>query len=289
MQKIVVPTDFSETAGVALNYASYLADVTGYDLEVLHIHDGYGPTDRLVEKKGNMEARMAAQRAVDEFIRFNVDPATFTGSRDAKADTLPLVQSREIVGSPAEAIIAASKEETTALVVMGGVGSGKVSTVSPLFGSVARSVAMGAACPVFLIPPGYGKPDIRVIAISFEKVAPLKETSDRIAFLRTALKPAVRFVHVEDPDATQESKVELDLLNTVLDTTWPGYPVELDMLTPGHVTGKLTDYTLEENVDLLVLGRRKRGFFKRLFISSETAPMLIGSAVPVLVVPISDY
>lgn len=289
MQKIIVPTDFSETSGVALNYASYLADATGYDLEVLHIHDGYGETDRLVEKKGNMEARMTAQRTLDEFIRFNIDPATFTGSRDFVADTLPLVKSREIVGSPADAIIAVAKEEDTALVVMGGVGSGRVSTVSPLFGSVARSVAMGAACPVFLIPPGYGKPDIRVVSISFEKVAPLKETCKGMDFLRNALKPTMRFVHVEDSNANEEAKVELDLLNTVLDTTWPGYPVELDVLTSGPVSGKLTDYTLEENVDLLVLGRRKRGFFKRLFISSETAPMLIGSAVPVMVVPIHDY
>ncbi len=288
MNKIIVPTDFSETAAVALNYASYLADATGYDLEVLHIHDGYGETDRLVEKKGNMEARMAAQRAIDAFIRANVDPASFTGSRDA-ADTLPLVKSREIVGSPADPIIEASQEEDTALIVMGGVGSGRVSTVSPLFGSVARSVAMQAACPTFLIPPGYGKPDIRVVSISFEKVEPLKETSDGMAFLRKALKPSMRFVHVEDPSASEEAKVELELLNTVLDTSWPGYPVELDMLTPGSVIGKLTDYTLEENVDLLVLGRRKRGFFKRLFLSSETAPMLVGSAIPVLVVPIGEY
>jgi nucleotide-binding universal stress UspA family protein len=289
MQKIIVPTDFSETSGIALNYASYLADATGYDLEVLHIHDGYSETDRLVEKKGNMEARMQAQRALDQFIRFNVDPATFTGSRDVETDKLPLVKSSAVVGSPIEAIVAASKEEDVALIVMGGVGTGRVTTISPSFGSVARSVAMQAPCPVFLIPPGYGKPDIRVISISFEKVAPLKQTSDGLVFLRKALKPEMRFVHVEDANASQEAKVELALLNTVMDSDWPGYPVKLDVLTPGPVSLKLTDYTLEENVDLLVLGRRTRGFFKRLFASSDTAPMLSYSAVPVLVIPITEY
>jgi len=74
MHKIIVPTDFSETAATPLNYASYLADATGYDLEVIHIHDGYGPTDRLIERKGNMAARMAAQQSLDQFLRFNVDP-----------------------------------------------------------------------------------------------------------------------------------------------------------------------------------------------------------------------
>jgi nucleotide-binding universal stress UspA family protein len=289
MQKIIVPTDFSETSATALNYASYLADATGYDLEVLHIHDGYGETDRLLEKKGNMEARMQAQRSIDQFIRFNIDPSTFTGSRDAETDKHPLVKSSEVVGSPVDIIVAASKEEDVALIVMGGVGTGSVSTVTPIFGSVARSVAMQSACPVFLIPPGYGKPDIRVISISFEQVDPLKETSYGMDFLRKALKPEMRFVHVEDANASQEAKVELALLNTVMESDWPGYPVELDVLTAGPVSLKLTDYTLEENVDLLVLGRRKRGFFKRLFISSDTAPMLSYSAVPVLVIPIKEY
>jgi nucleotide-binding universal stress UspA family protein len=289
MKKIIVPTDFSDTSGVALHYASYLADATGFDLEVLHIHDGYGQTDRLVAKKGNMTARMDAQRAIDNFIRFNTGPTTFTDKQETTTDTPALIKTREVVGSPADIIVAASKEEDVALVVMGGVGSGRVTAISPIFGSVARSVAMKAACPVFLIPPGYGKPDIRVVSISFEKVVPLQETSAGIDFLRKALNPEIRFVHVQDANSTQEAKVELDLLQVVMDANWPGYPVELDMLSSGLASDKLTDYTLKENVDLLVLGRRKRGFFKRLFISSETAPLLSSSAVPVLVVPIEEY
>lgn len=285
MQKIIVPTDFSETSATAFKYASYLAEATGYDLEVLHIHDGYGKTDSLVEKKGNLEARMQAQREIDQFIRFNATPTTFKNG----AEEHPQIKSSEVVGSPVDAIVAASKEEDVALIVMGGVGTGKVSTVTPVFGSVARSVAMKSASPVFLIPPGYGRPDIRVVSISFEKVAPLKETSDGMAFLRKALNPEMRFVHVEDANSNEEAKVELNLLNTVMESDWPGYPVELDVLTAGPVSLKLTDYTLEENVDLLVLGRRTRGFFKRLFISSDTAPMLSYSAVPVLVIPIQEY
>lgn len=288
MPKIIVPTDFSETSASAVRYASYLADATGYDLEVLHVHDGYGNTDRLVEKKGNLSARMEAQRALDQFVRFNVPPSTFTGSRDT-GDVLPLVQCTEQVGSPVETILAAAKEAKAGLIVMGGVGSGNVSTITPLFGSVARSVAMQAACPVFLIPPGYGTPDIKVVSIAFEKVAPLKEISDGMAFLRKALKLKMRFVHVQSDNSANENEIETNLLNTVLDTEFPGYPVELDLIPPGTVSGALTDYTLKENVDLLVLGRRNRGFFKRLFLSSETAPMLQSSAVPVLVVPIADY
>ncbi|WP_020570879.1 universal stress protein [Neolewinella persica] len=289
MPKIIVPTDFSETSGVALNYASYLAGATGFDLEVLHIHDGYGETDRLVEKKGNMAARMQAQRAIDAFVRFHTDPVNFTGNGEGSTNTLPIIKSSEVVGSPTDAIVEASKDEDVVLIVMGGVGSGRVTTISPVFGSVARSVAMKAACPVFLIPPGYGKPDIRVISISFEKVAPLQETCAGMDFLRKALKPEIRFVHVQDIDSSEEVKVELELLQVVMDSSWPGYPVELDMLSHGLASDKLTDYTLKENVDLLVLGRRKRGFFKRLFISSDTAPLLSSSAVPVLVVPIGEY
>ncbi len=288
MLKIIAPVDFSDTSATALKYACQLADRTGLDLKVVHIHDGYGNTDRLVVKKGNPEARAEALRQVEQFVRFNADPVSFTAMAGDVADERPFIESAEYVGTPIPILRKLSEDPTTAMIIMGGVGSGAISKVSPLFGSVASSVTMNAGCPVMLVPQGAEVPDIKIASIAFDTVRDLEEVSDGCRFLRDGLQPAMRFVHVRDHDAQKEENKETQLLETVLDTTFPGYPVELDLLPPGEIAQRLLEYTLESSVDLLILGHRKRGLFKRLFVGSEILPVLEESGTPMLVVPISE-
>jgi nucleotide-binding universal stress UspA family protein len=88
------------------------------------------------------------------------------------------------------------------------------------------------------------------------------------------------------PNVDREAKVELDLMDEVLDTGFPGFPVELDLLSPGNVTDGLTTYVREYDLDLLVIGRRKQSWVERLFIGTEVSPLLKRIPVPLLVVPI---
>ena len=288
MNKIIVPTDFSTTAAAALRYAYYLAESTGFDLEVLHVHDGYGHSESPTVRKGDMEARMTAQRQIDQFIRFNLKAvqAIPAGASEATEVT---TSSREVIGSPADALLAASREAETRFIVMGGVGSGVVSTVTPFFGSVARTVAERAECPVLLVPKNYGAPVLQRASIAFDVVGALRETSKGFDFLRVALAPAMRLVHVRDFSEKVEARKEIALMEEVLNTEFPGYPVELDLLDPGVTALQLLEYTHDEDIDLLVMGHRKRSFFKRLFVGSEIAPVLAHGGCPLLVIPIAEY
>ncbi|MEM9259786.1 MAG: universal stress protein, partial [Bacteroidota bacterium] len=158
---------------------------------------------------------------------------------------------------------------------------------SPIFGSIARSVALGADCPVFLAPLGGGVPNIEEAAIAFDDVDHLRKIDAAFSEIRQALAPKMHFVHVQSKDKTGEGDAaEMDLLDTVVTTEFPGYPVEYDALPHGKVSEQLLLYTDEENIDLLVLGQRKLGFFKRLFIGSETSQVVASASVAVLVVPI---
>jgi nucleotide-binding universal stress UspA family protein len=286
MNKIIVPTDFSPTAAAALRYGYFLAEATGYDLEVIHVHDGYGHVESSRVKKGGMEARMAAQRSVDEFIRFTL-PAVADTSQPEKNEVN--ISSREVIGSPTSTLLASSQEEDTCLIVMGGVGSGNVSAVTPFFGSVAQTIAEKAECPVLLIPKDYSEPVLKQASISFDVVAGLRETSKKFDFLRTALTPSMRLVHVRDFSEKVESRKEIDLMEDILNTGFPGYPVELDLLDPGVTALQLLEYANEKNIDLLVMGHRKRSLLKRLLFNSEIAKVLAHGGAPMLVIPISEY
>lgn len=288
MNKIIVPTDFSATAAAALRYAYFLAEATGLALEVLHVHDGYGHSESPRVRKGDMEAHMSAQRRIDEFIRFNLK-VTRAVAAGGVEETDVNISSQEIIGTPTDTLLSVSRRPDTRMIVMGGVGSGVVSTVTPFFGSVARTVAERADCPVLLVPKDYDTPTLNRASIAFDIVSALRETSKRFDFLRVALSPAMRLVHVRDFSEKAEARKEIALMEEVLNTDFPGYPVELDLLDPGVTALQLLEYAHDQDIDLLVMGRRKRSFLKRLFISSEIAPVLEHGGAPMLVIPITDY
>jgi len=288
MNKIIVPTDFSPTAAGALRYAYFLAEATGYDLEIIHVHDGYGHLEDARVKKGDLQARMAAQRSIDQFIRFAIPAVAAVAAGDPEDPDLN-ISSREVIGSPTSVLLESSRDESTRLIVMGGVGSGSVSTVTPFFGSVARTVAERSECPVLLVPKNYGDPVLKRASIAFDVVRGLKETSKGFDFLRIPLAPAMRLVHVRDFSEKKEARKEIALMEEVLNTEFPGYPVELDLLDPGVTALQLLEYTYDEDIDLLVMGHRKRSLLKRLFIESEVAPVLHHGATPLLMVPIANY
>lgn len=288
MPTILVPTDFSETATTAFRFANQLAEKLDYNIEVVHIHDGHTEDERSLNKRGDLRSRAEVQGALDQFIRFNLEPQAYVADKESVA-TERAIRRTDIVGTPTEKIIALSKREEIKLIVMGGVGSGRISSVSPIFGSIARSVALGADCPVLLAPLGGGVPTIKEAAIAFDDVDHLRKVDAGFAEIRNVLQPKMRFVHVQSKDKTAiGDPAEMELLKTVTNTDFPGYPIEYDALPPGKVSEQLLLYTDEQDVDLLVLGQRKLGFFKRLFIGSETSPVLAGAGIAVLVVPITD-
>lgn len=288
MYKIIVPTDFSPTASAALRYAYFLSEATGLGLEVLHVHDGYGHTEDPNVRKGDLEASMNVQRSIDQFIRFSLKAVQAVATGGPETSDVS-ISSREVIGSPTDALLTASRKEDTSLIVMGGVGSGVVSTVTPFFGSVARTVAERADCPVLLVPKNYGEPVLQRASIAFDIVGALRETSKGFDFLRVALSPAMRLVHVRDFSEKAEARKEIALMEEILNTDFPGYPVELDLLDPGVTALQLLEYAHDEEIDLLVMGRRKKSYFKRLFIGSEIAPVLEHGGAPMLVVPVTDY
>jgi nucleotide-binding universal stress UspA family protein len=287
MPKIIVPTDFSTTSADALRYGCYLADVTGYDLEVVHVHDGYDGDEAVVVMKGSARIRARVRERLEKFVSLHADPMTFTGVH-ADNETLPFIKCKELVGTAIGQIVKLSKREDTALIVMGGVGSGIPSRVTPVFGSVAKGVVMGAECQTLLIPQNSGVPKIEHAAIAFDEASTLIELSDKATFLRKALAPAMHFTHVLYRDDVSEEMMELDLLRKMVKKNFPDYTVDFDLLPEGDIANVLIDYSLEQNIDLLILGRHSRGFFMNLLVKSEI-PDIIGSCgIPMLIIPLTE-
>lgn len=147
LKSILLPTDFSEPAGVAVGHACTLADAFGAELHVLHVIHDYatevpefgmglafpGYLEHLPERMKKLEEETLRQlRRVlpDHWPRKRVVLATWQGP-------------------PFLRIIEYAREHDSDLIVMGTHGRSALKHV--LLGSVAERVVRQAPCPVLTV------------------------------------------------------------------------------------------------------------------------------------------
>lgn len=139
---IVVATDFSEAADVALKYGQALARTFGATLHVLHVADD-------VYMRLGGEAYVAAlpdlQRELEEDARKRLDALLVDN------DPTPLPVKKVVItsGAPARAIVEYANEANANLVIVGTHGRGGVAHL--FVGSVAERVVRTAGCPVLTV------------------------------------------------------------------------------------------------------------------------------------------
>ncbi|MBA3886257.1 MAG: universal stress protein [Acidobacteria bacterium] len=140
INKILVPTDFSECSDAAVLYGRAMAETFGATLHLLHVvQDPYTQpwaAEAFPAPLGDMLAQWQAQaRArLQELL-----PET------ARKDVMVAVQ----VGSPFQEIVRYANEQAIDLIVIGTHGRGPIGHM--LLGSVAEKVVRKAPCPVLTV------------------------------------------------------------------------------------------------------------------------------------------
>jgi nucleotide-binding universal stress UspA family protein len=161
--KILVPTDFSESADAALAYAKTLAGCLGASLHLLHVFtDPYGPAMYMPEVYVPMPEE-TRERALEDARarlaeRLNADEeAYFRGARAI------------VSGLTAKQIVKYAADNGIALIVMGTHGRRGFSHL--FLGSVAEHVVRTAPCPVLTVREARRDKPADVIAPPTERVA----------------------------------------------------------------------------------------------------------------------
>lgn len=162
--RILVPTDFSETADAALQYAKVLAGQLGASLHLLHVFsnpyevaayapDVYAPLPPSMRERAIDEAKECLETRLN-----SEDEERFHGTRAI------------VSGLTAPQIVKYADENAIDLIVMGTHGRRGVAHL--LLGSVAEHVVRTAACPVLTVrAPRTGTQRHAEPATTTEKVA----------------------------------------------------------------------------------------------------------------------
>ena len=147
-QLILHPTDGSEGARRALDYAADLARDKRSRLLVLHVQQRHGRP--LISTEMKEFERIEQLRVTEaEVLRQKAEDLVAEAARAASAKGAPNVETMVVEGDPAGEIIEAAKVQQANMIVMGNRGLGDLQGL--LLGSVSHKVAHLAPCTCVIV------------------------------------------------------------------------------------------------------------------------------------------
>lgn len=197
--------------------------------------------------------------------------------------------------SPGRALQHEAESSGADLIVIGSCHRGALGGV--LVGDVSRAVLHGAPCPVAVAPRGYRNHEepVRVIGVGVDQRAPARAALELAAAVAAESGGALRLICAVDPPAAgitgfayydwsrlrDEHTVAASRMQTELIAEL-GVPATGEVVegVAAEILGKLS-----RTADLIVVGSRGRGAFRRVMLGSTSDRLVHEAACPVLVMP----
>lgn len=264
MKKILFPTDFSESSKRAFKYVKDMALEMNAAITIVHY---YKPSLDIspAHHQDDIAKRM------DDFL------GTEAQDRNSLYNSIS-VKREYFLGFAGEEII--KRSEDFNLIVMA--TSRGLHGSKKWFGSVSKSVAQNASCPVILLPPG----DVHE---STKKVLyPLKSRMkgfSSIRWLLEELDPELHLVHFNTSGMRSPMIQEIlgdhtDLISD--DNDWK-VTYQNSNCEPEELTKCLSEYINAHDIDLLVLEKGKEHLLEFLLKKSISEKMLDRVEIPVII------
>ena len=263
MKKILVPTDFSDNARLALDYAIDLADQFDAQLTLLHCY-------RVITSTGSF---ISMERYLKE---------------DAERDMTALVE--EVKGQKkdmeidyeirrGDAVLLASDiadRSNYDLIVMGTQGASGLKSI--LMGSTARGLLERAKTPMLVIPKNCTyKPIKKIVFATDDLHFSLMDEVHSLFKLAQKLVAKVLILHVKErgTDVNVDPRSE-DLLKGV------DHKYHIIERTDKGIDESIETFAEKYEADMICMIKQERGFWGKLFHASLTEKELIHTTLPLL-------
>jgi len=273
MKTILFPTDFSNNANSALEYAVEIAALTGASLHLLYVYTPIVSKDNVYSALITDEVADATREAYEKL----------TVITDTVVREFPNVscKSHIKVGVPVEEIINASQELSAEVIIMGTLGASNLSKM--IFGSNTASIIEKSDCPVLAVPSGctYRVPERILFAtsFSFNDLTGVK----KLALIAEAFGSEIIIGHVDvsiDEDSDETASMD-NFMKEVKAVTL--YPKISSTLVSDHNVSMGLDKIIEESaIDMFALSTQKRNWFEKIANPSLTRKISHYTYIPLL-------
>ena len=269
MKTILVPTDFSNAATNAAEYAVNLAKEMNAKVLLFHAYQMPIP---ISEVPIMIITPDELQKENETFLK----KEAISLNQKSGVEVTYLAK----MGMAVDQII--EEEKNVNLIVMGMKGASKLSEV--LIGSVTTETLRRAKTPVLVIPEKvtYKTPENIVLACDYDP----RTDVNILNVLKDFLKPfgsriyVINAKHQNEPVSVDETKVGIQLEKELNDIEHFNYFLELDDIVSG-----INDFVESHNIDMIAIIPHRYSLMERLFHKSISKEMAFHTHVPLFALP----
>lgn len=267
MNKILVPTDFSETAFNALEFAGDLA--LHYKAEIFLLNCYQLP-------QGNSSVMIDLQDILDQDSKKALEKQKTTFLNNPKFSELT-VNCVSLFGYLNDCVKNVIKNDEIDAVVMGTTGA--ESSVNKYFGSNTSKLMKKLNVPLFIVPQKK-KLDFKEMVYSLGDCPSEYETSS--AFVKGFSKSFDSKLHLCHVHSTKEEVPCVEERNE-FSKYFEGTNTDVHFIENDEVTDGLLECSDINDSGLIIMVRKHYGFFEGLMHKSSTRKMAVYANVPLLI------
>jgi len=265
--KILVPTDLSENADNALEFAKKLVIQNGGEIILLFtyyaVYDFAAQATRII---GQIEKD--AKKALKKAIKKN------------NPENLPM-DYRIVQGTVEDAVDSAAKGLNIDLVIMGTQGASGLKKA--LLGTNTADVIKQVRVPVLAVPSGATYDRVKEIIVGIELKKEDPKTLQKLMDLTAEWRLPYEIVHIKKGE-NFDTEIGFKGLQQHITENFPLAEVKYVTYEADSINKGLETYLNDHSNALLVMFSKTRSFFEQLFESSRSVEMAYHTHVPLLVV-----
>lgn len=274
MKKFLVPTDFSDTSKNAARFAvQAVATVENATVILYNVHDRIA---------AGSDGSLLTESEADRVSILNQALQNLKTDLAALAPGVTIQYVAEQGSSLVDNIERYVRHHGINLVIMGITGATRLEQI--FMGSNTLNLVNQGICPVLIVPPDAHYHQIKhvVLASDFKDVA----ASTPVAPIKAVLnifKPDLHIVNVDDEhyvEVTDEYKAE----RVKLETMFGEYHPEFYFIRQFDFHEAISQFTLDKNIDLIIIIPKKNSFITSLFKTSYTKKLAYHSTVPIVAI-----
>ena len=273
IKKILVPTDFSETADNSLQAALLMAKTCGAELYLVHFYHTF-------IEEGSIQKPFAWKPEPDE--EYQVSMGRLTDREELANHHFPDLKIHTVIhqGLMADEIGVLIKTRNIDLIVCGTVGADWIG--EHLFGTNTSAIVQFVKVPVLVVPRTATILKVKKIVFATDfhpgDLAVLREMISLAALFGTT----VEILHIsKSVTQNSESDIWLQEMNKV---EIKGKKIDyLHLISSGSLEDKLMYYLDQHKVDILLLTTKGKSLFERIFMGSLSRKMVCHAQIPVLI------
>ena len=271
MKKILVPTDFSDGAFNALEYAIHFARLLNFSVEVVHAFHMPATGSMVMVDITEILANNAQEEL--DLLKKSVDELSY--SKDIQ------IKYRKEHGTVVDMINRVSREPGFEFAVMGTHGASGIT--EKWLGTNAMDAAKFVEDPLMIIPSDRLYKNIDHILFATDlKLAGNEDHLQFLALIAEKSNAKIEFLHIrKQGENVEEQKIAAyqDQLNRTFGESRP----RIAYLYDNEINDGIQDAIQSKRPELLVVVRHKYGFFEGLFRNSISKQLISESKLPILV------